>query len=72
MIDWRNVEWVLADPGEVFPACRAPRGKRSQTRCELPPDHMVGRLPGPPVREEYHTGRSRTGRWYSWPPEVAA
>lgn len=66
------LEWaVVADP--TPPAkCGVYRGRRSLVRCELPPDHMVGRLPGTPVHEPWHLGRGRAGRWYSWAPEVAS
>ena len=35
--------------------CGAKRGPRAYTTCELPPGH-----------EDYHLGRSRTGKWFSW------
>lgn len=60
-----NLRWEFAEPR---PVCGVMRGPRSTTRCELPPDHMVGGVHSPRVREVNHTGRSYTGRWFSWPP----
>jgi hypothetical protein len=57
-------ELVTHDP---YPTCGASRGPRSHTRCELPPDHIVGRDTAP-MHYVCHTGRSPTGRWYSWEP----
>ena len=48
--------------------CGEPRGLKSQTWCELPADHITGRNTKHPIHEYNHLGRSRTGRWYSWPP----
>ena len=50
------------------PTCGAQRAARSPLRCELPPDHVVGR-DHEPVEESYHYGRGPSGRWYSWPRE---
>ena len=50
-----------------MPTCGTRRGPRSNTCCELPPDHVTGRATGRPVLELYHFGRSLSGRWFSWP-----
>ena len=61
--------WEFAEPPSL---CGATRGKRSRTRCELPPDHITGRNGPHQMFEVAHFGRSPSGRWYSWLPEVAA
>lgn len=61
--------WVLATGPEPV-RCGATRGPRSKTRCELPPDHVVGRDTADPMHWPDHFGRSPAGRWYSWSPEA--
>ena len=63
------MEWVLVTDPEPE-RCGVKRGPRSKTRCELPPDHVVGRGVGQPRWEPFHIGRSPAGHWYSWAPEV--
>lgn len=53
--------------GEESEKCGAKFNPRSKTRCELPPDHIVGR-DHVPYREHNHTGRDTAGRWRSWSP----
>ncbi len=66
-----RIKWVMDNPVPDI-ICGARRGRRGNTLCELPADHTVGRLPGPPVREHNHFGRSRSGRWFSWEPDGGA
>jgi hypothetical protein len=46
--------------------CGERRSARSLTRCELPPDHMVGGVHQTAERMDSHYGRDRAGRWQSW------
>jgi hypothetical protein len=60
----KDIKWIIVE--NPPPTCGARRGPRSHTYCELPPDHIVGRM-YKPEELPYHTGRSRTGKWFSWP-----
>jgi hypothetical protein len=59
------MEWEIAGPEPE--KCGASRGPNSTARCELPPDHVVGRSTVDPLHWPDHFGRSRSGRWFSWP-----
>jgi hypothetical protein len=62
----------LATPDEIralASKCYAPRGRSRETLCELPSGH---RTRGGADFGDWHGGRSRSGRWYSWPASDAA
>lgn len=52
------------EPYEPQSKCGVPRGKSKHAHCEYPPDHIIGGFDQP---MDHHFGRSRSGRWYSWP-----
>lgn len=50
--------------------CGARRGgPSSRTFCELPPGHEVCAETDAVIWQHKHTGRTPSGRWYSWSPE---
>lgn len=57
----------LAVQTEEIPVCGKARSISGKVRCELPPDHLIGRNVVP-MLEDWHTGRDALGRWQSWPP----
>jgi hypothetical protein len=61
-----DLQFVLAEPE---PRCDQSRAKSGKVRCELPPDHILGRNVAP-FTVAWHTGRGRDGRWITWKVEV--
>jgi len=61
-----DFQFLVSDPAA---ACGSTRGKRGRVRCELPPDHVLGRNAAP-FTVDWHTGRGRDGRWITWKAEA--